>query len=565
MGLLSLFGSWEHVHAQENRKVTAQPPFVVEAEEPGQYGGQLRTSTLSDPRTFNPVIARETSSSAVYGWLFEGLVQLDTDTGEWIPGLAHRWEFSEDGLEWTFYLREGVYWHDGVEFTADDVIFTFDVIYDESIPTSTREVLTINGQKLQYEKIDRYTVKFILPEVFAPLLQQLSTDILPRHILYEPWREGRFNEMWTVDTPPSEIIGTGPLKMVEYLPGERVVYEANPHYWRVDQDGRPLIFLDSVLMRITENIETMALMFEHGQTDVYTVRGDEYERYVDGQQAGNYTVYEAGPALGDAWVAFNQNASVPEPKRSWFRNQKFRLAVAHAVDKESMIDSIYLGRAVPTWGPVSPAHSAWHNPDLPEYPYDLDRAQELLEEAGFELGSDGLLRDWDGNVVEFTIITNAGNREREAMANFLREDLEALGMRVTVNPIDFNLLVGQLTSGQGWDAIILGFTGVMDPNGGRNVWHSTGGLHFWNLDPEGPQPDWQRRIDEIFDTAATILDREERRRLYNEWQALAAEHLPLVYLVLPVRDYAVRNTVKNATPSTYAGPLRNFEVVWLAP
>lgn len=540
-----------------------RPPKVVEAELIGRYGGQLRIGALSDPRTFNPLLARETSSTQVLRWLFEGLVEVDSFTGEPAPALAHRWERSEDGLEWIFYLREGVRWHDGVELTADDVVFTFDLIYDESIPTSTRDVLTINGQPLRYEKIDRYTVKFTLPEPFAPLLYQLATEILPRHILYEPWRQGRFNQMWTVDTPPREIIGTGPVRMVEYLPGERIVFERNPHYWRVDQEGNPLIYLDGVLIRLAENLETLALMFEHGQTDEYAVRGDEYERFVDGQAAGNYTVYTSGPAFGDEWLAFNQNPSVPEPQRSWFSNIYFRRAVAHAIDKEAMIDSIYLGRAVPIWGPVSPANRAFHNPNVTQYPYDLERAAELLEQGGFERGPDGILRDWNGNPVKFTITTNAGNREREAMGNFIREDLEALGMQVTFNPVDFNLLVGQLTSGRGWEAMILGLTGTLDPNGGRNVWHSKGGLHFWNLDADGPQPEWQRRIDAIFDQAAVTLDPEERRALYYEWQALAAEYVPLIYLVLPTRDYAVRNTLKNAVPTSYGGPLHKVEVVWL--
>src|SRR5690606_37762834 len=145
---------------------------------------------------------------------------------------------------------------------------------------------------------------------------------------------------------------------------------------------------------------------------------------------------------------------------------------------------------------------------------DLDRAAELLEEGGFERGPDGVLRDWNGNPVKFTIITNAGNREREAMGNFIREDLDALGMQVTLNPIDFNLMVGQLTSGQGWEAINHRFTGSLDPNGGRNVWQSRGGLHLWNLDADGPQPEWQQRIDAIFDQGAVTLDPEERRALY---------------------------------------------------
>lgn len=548
-----------------DRTITADPPLIVESHPVGRYGGQVRYAGLSDPRTLNPLLSRESSSTDVLAWLFDGLVEIDPQTGEVTPGLAHSWEFSDDGLEWTFHLRKGVYWHDGVEFTADDVIFTFDLIYDPSIPTTSRDVFTIAGKYLEYEKVDRYTVRFRLPEPFAPLLRSMVGAILPRHRLYDAWREGRFNETWGVNTPVQEIIGTGPLRAVSYLPGERVVYEVNRHYWRVDQEGNPLPYVDGLLRFIVENQDTQSLMFDSGQTHVYSIRGDEYERYVEGQERGNYTVYTAGPALGTEFVVFNQNRkTVPAPKVNWFRNLNFRRAVAHAIDKQSIIDSIYLGRAVELWGPVSPGNPAFYHPDVRQYPYDLEEAARLLEEAGFSKGPDGVLRDWDGHPVEFTLVTNAGNQEREAVANFLREDLEQLGMKVTVNVLDFNLLVNQLQSGEGWDAIILGLTSATDINGGRNVWHSTGQMHIWNLgeSEQEDMPEWQRRIDEIFDTGTRILDPEARRRHYAEFQELAAEYLPLIYTVVPLRDTAVRNTLQNAVPTPLGGAFSHFEAMW---
>ena len=150
----------------------------------GKHGGQLVLSTTSDPKSFNDIIAKETSTTLVTGHIFEGLTTTNAFTTKVEPHLAKRWEVSEDGLTWTFYLREDVVWNDGQPFTADDVLFTFnDLVYNPDIPSSARDIFTVEGQIFKVEKINKYTVRFILPVKFAPFLRGMGQSILPKHKL----------------------------------------------------------------------------------------------------------------------------------------------------------------------------------------------------------------------------------------------------------------------------------------------------------------------------------------------------------------------------------------------
>src|SRR5690606_756733 len=158
----------------------------------------------------------------------------------------------------------------------------------------------------------------------------------------------------------------------------------------------------------------------------------------------------------------------------------------------------------------------------------------LLAEAGFTWGPDGRLYDWNGNHVEFTLSTNEGNLQRETFMTLLAEDLTELGMTVHTNPMDFNLLVNQLTSGENWDASVSGLAARAAPDGGSNVRQSSGAPHAWNIGRDEPQTEWAARVDEIFAIGRTTLDPEERVEVYYEWQDISAEGVPLTSAVTPL-------------------------------
>lgn len=354
--------------------------------EVGKYGGTLVWSVFgSGPKTFNLPISQETSSSTPLSFLFTGLTETNGVTTEVEPALAESWKFSEDGLLWTFHLRKGVSWFDGEPFTADDVVFTYnDIIYNEDIATGMRDLLTIEGKKMTVEKVDDYTVRFTLPVPYAPLLRHLGTAIMPKHILEDAVKKGTYMTTWGVDTPPHKIIGTGPFMMKKYLPDDRIIFQRNPHYWKVDKEGNQLPYLDGMIMLIVPSIDTQLLKFQAGEIDIYGMRGEDYAILKPKEKQDNFTVTEGGATFGSAFVILNW--SLPDPvKFKWFNNRRFRKALAHAIDRETFIDNVMYGFGIPQWSPVSPAVEAFYNPEVNKYPYDLDKAGKILREAGFRL------------------------------------------------------------------------------------------------------------------------------------------------------------------------------------
>lgn len=539
-----------------------------------RYGGTLVLSSTSDPKSFNDIIAKETSTTAITGKIFDGLTTLNTVTMKVEPALAERWEVNSDGLVWTFHLRPGVQWNDGMPFTADDVIFTFnDLIYNDDIPNSSRDIFSIDGKPFLVEKIDAMTVRFTLPVKFAPFLLGMSQEIMPKHKLAQSVKDKKFNFTWGLNTPPAEIVGTGPFKLTEYRPGERFVLERNPRYWKKSAEGDTLPYLQKIVYLIVQNQDTGLLKFMDGETDVVSLRGFEYPLIKPLEKKRNFTVYDTGPDFGSSFIVFNQNTSLNpktqkpylDPvKAKWFTDVNFRRAVAHAIDKQKMIEIIMNGLGYPQDSQMSKSAGFFYNPDVTIYDYDLAKARRILKDAGYEdRNKDGWIEDKEGHVIEFNLITNSGSVERVQTAGIIRHDLESLGIKVNFMAMEFNSLVTKLNSSFDWDAIILGLTGGFEPHFGQNVWHSSGGLHMWYPKQEKPATAWEKRIDEIFTLGVQELDENKRKKLYDEFQVIVSNELPLIYTVLNSSLFAVRNKFGNMNPTPLGGPLHNLEELYI--
>lgn len=231
---------------------------------------RLVLSTLSDPKTFNPILSQE--SPNIFGFTFEGLTSTDGLTGDVIPALAESWDVSEDGRTIVFTLREGLQWSDGEDLTADDVVFTYDVLFNPDIPTNSRDGFRIGTQGLlpTVSKVDDRRVQFSLPEPFAPMLRNTALEIIPEHIL-RPTVENRgadgspfFLSTWGTDTPTAQIITNGPYRLGQYVPGERVVFERNPYYWRRDAAGNPQPYIEQIVWQVVGSTDTAFLQFRSG-------------------------------------------------------------------------------------------------------------------------------------------------------------------------------------------------------------------------------------------------------------------------------------------------------------
>jgi peptide/nickel transport system substrate-binding protein len=529
----------------------------------GHYGGTLVvTSFGGDPKTFNPITHNETSSLEVLQFVFEGLVDDDVVNEGTRPALAKEWQVSGDHQIYDFNLREDVKWFDGRPLTADDVVFSFnELVYNKNIICAARDILTINGKKINVIKTGKYSVRMVLPFKFAPFLKMItggSVPIVPRHLLQKSVKEKKFSSTWEVNTPVAEIVGTGPFMITKYEPAQRLILSRNPNYWKKDGQGNALPYLDKIIFLYCQDMSAELLKFKNSESDYYYMRGEDFPVLKPLEREGNFTIYNLGPPLGDVFLIFNQNTGINKNtgkplvnpvKLKWFRNRRFRQAAAYCIDREAMINIVHNGLAQKQHSPVNEAAGIFHNPNLKKYDYNLDLAKRILREEGFiDRNEDGVLEDGEGNPVEFSLFTNAGNTDRKKYCEIIRKDLETIGMKVHFSLLEFNNLVDKLDHSYDWEAIVLGLTGSPDPHSGNNVWQSSGRTHQWFPYQKKPSTPWEARIDEIFNLAAQEMDLAKRKALYNEWQNIYAEELPYIILVSKFRLFAVRNRFGNVNP-----------------
>ncbi|SNZ03473.1 peptide/nickel transport system substrate-binding protein [Persephonella hydrogeniphila] len=539
---------------KEKGKVVKVNPesFSVEI---GKEGGVLKRALGGDAKTFNPVMAQETTSTAVIGVLFNGLTKTNLKTLLPEPDLAEKWERNKEGTVWRFYLRKDAKWFDGKPVTADDVVFTYnEIYYNPDIPSSVKDMLYIERKKFKVRKIDKYTVEFVIPKPFAPFLQAVGQPILPKHILKKYVDNKTFTSTWGINTPPEQLIGTGPYRLVEYVIGQYAVYERNPYYWEKDRIGQKIPYIPKIKAQIIGDPDVRLIKFLSGEIDYYGVRPSDLPEVLPKAKEKDFTVYNLGATPSTLFVVFNQNpkAPIPKYKLKWFRNKKFRQAISYATDRMGIINIAYNGLAYPIYTAVTPANRRLFDENYyPKYPFNLKKAKELLLEIGFKEGKDGFLYDSEGHKLQFTLITNSGNKERETIGNILKDDLKRIGIDVNFQSIDFNNLVSRLMSNYDWEAVIIGLTGSMDPYFGQNVWLSSGHLHMWYPNQKKPSTKWEAEIDRLFQKAAVELDPEKRDLLYKKAFKIIGEEQPMIFIAAPEELLAVKNKLKNVFPTVW--------------
>lgn len=543
----------------------------------GKFGGTFVSSTIGEgPKTFNPFNTKDNISAQMSEIMYDGLVTTNPVTGETIPKLAK--SFSVNGKEYIVNLRHGLKWSDGKPITADDVVFTWqNIIFDGFGNTSTRDSVMIDGKLPTVEKIDDYTVKFVTPEPFAPFLRMLSSPIAPKHIFQPAVNRGReyFDGFLSTNTNPKEFVTSGAFRLKEYVPAQRVVFERNPNYYEINKDGKKLPYLDKLVYLIVGDINNQVLKFEGGELDEISLQGANVARFKEMEKHSNFTVFNIGPDTGTMYLSMNMNNRKDEkgkyyvePKKQvWFQDKNFRQAVDYALDRKNMVFNIANGLGYPLFTPET-LNSIFLNKNLKPYDKNIEKSKELLKKSGFTWDKAGHLIDKFGNHVEFDLYTNAGNTEREAIGVMVKQDLEDLGMKVNFKPIEFNSLVNKLMASLDWDMVIMGFTGSpLEPNGGKNVWLSDGTLHIFNQrlerDANSPRYAFEKRIDYLYTQGALATKFEDRKKYYDEYQAIVYDEKPLIYIYSPIRIVALRNKFKNIYPTSLGGVTHNIGEVFI--
>lgn len=510
---------------------TAALVFLAAALAIAQAPTQLRFCLRSEPKTFNPLLVEDDSSDTVRYLTGGVLVRLNRQTQQLEPALAGSWKVSKDGRTIAFSLREGIRFSDGTPFSAVDVAYTVEQMMDTSLHSPVGDTFRAGDGKVE-------------TRIFSPtrIAISFSTSVAGLDRL--------FDQVAIVSSKSSkkEMAVLGPYYVAENKAGSYLLLNRNPNYWKRDASGQQLPYIDSIRLEIQQNRDIELLRFLRGDIDFVNSIDPEYYEKVNADKPN--LAFDAGTSLDSEHMWFNQvpGASITDYKKLWFQSTNFRRAVSESINREDLARVAFRGRARPAVGIVSPANQFWFNKKLQAHPFDQQSALKRLEQDGFYMSA-GVLRDRGGNAVEFSIITNAGNKYRERMATMIQQDLSGLGMKVNVVTLDFPSLIERITRTFNYEACLLGLVNTdLDPALVMNVWLSSGENHQWNPSEKQPATAWEAEIDRLMRAQASVLDDHKRKVYFDRVQEIAWEQEPFIYLVTKNSLSAVSKSVENVHP-----------------
>jgi peptide/nickel transport system substrate-binding protein len=566
LGILGLVWS---LHATADDRLVVSGP-------PGRSGGRLVSAQRTEPKTLNWAVAADSGSREVLQRLMADLIHINRHTLATEPALAKSWKVSANGLHWELELRQGIKFSDGHPLDADDVVFTFQAVLDEQVHSPQRALLMMDGKPIIVHKLDVYRVAFDLPQPYSvPDRIFDGIFILPRHKLEAAWKQGKLADAWTLSTPPSEIVGLGPFRLKQYVAGQRITFERNPYYWKVDQAGAQLPYLVELEFLFAGSEDNQVLRFQAGESDIINrVGAHNFAALEKDRVRRGYELVNTGGSLEYNFLFFNL-ADLPASvapqiavHQAFLRRKSFRQAVSAAIDRDAIVRLVYLGRAVPLAGPVPPGNKAWVNTALPPPTRSLERARQLLTADGFRWNREGTLLDPQGRAVEFSILTSNNNPERLQMASLMQDDLKQVGILVHIVQLEFRSLLERVQRTHEYEACVLSMASPdADPNPDMAVWLSSGGNHLWNPEQKTPATPWEAEIDRLMRAQMVTRGYAERKRMFDRVQAIVAENLPLVPLVSPNLLAGAKSGLANFQPALIEPyTLWNIEqLYWRAP
>ncbi len=493
-------------------------------------GGHVVEGNFSDIRTLNSMLSSDTASNQVIGLMFDGLTNQKKD-GTVIPALAESWKTSADGMTYTFKLRSGLKWSDGQPITADDVKFTYSLAQDDAYKAfaSPRR-----GDLSKYIKSidtpDPQTVVMNMTQVFAPFLASHGQyGILPKHVL------GTMDAtaLNTADFNSAPSVTNGAFKFVRWDKGAQVTMARNDNYWA------GAAYLDQWIYKVLPDSVAVTNQLKTGEIDIGPVDPGQYDNI---KTTDSVTLTEF-PVPSFTFYAYQLDPS--KPAGPLFQDQAVRQALLYALDRQSMVNAIFFNHGVVADSVMPPTSWAHIKPQT-QYPFDKNKAGSLLDGAGWAMGSDGI-RAKNGMKLKFTMITNAGNKQRESCLTYMQQAWKAIGVDATPSLIQFPQLVSQIVSIRTFDMFLVGFNWSVDPDEAP-LFHSRNaapggfnGAHFKN-----------DQVDSLLDQALGTLDQNKRKQLYAQFQEIMAEQVPSPILVFNTGIWGVNKRVQNTDFGTFS-------------
>jgi peptide/nickel transport system substrate-binding protein len=496
-----------------------------------QWGGELRFCVHSEPKTFNPLLVDDSASETVRYLTGGVLIRVNRRTQELEPELATSWKVSRQGRAIAFQLRHGVSFSDGTPFNADDVAFTVRALMDPALhsPIGDSFRSAPGDVAITLSSPDQITVVFPAP---VAGLERLFDQVA----------------ILSSRSPKKEAAVLGPFVVARYNPGTELILDRNPHYWKTGTGGRRLPYLDRIHIDIQQNREIELARFTRG--DLHLINSIDPEMFSRLARQEPELVHDAGPSLESEMIWFNQNPAAPLPdfEKAWFRSQNFRRAISAAINRADICRVVYYGHAEPAAGPISPANRFWFDARLKPHAFDSKDALARLQRDGFHLDN-GILHDRDGHAVEFSLITNSGNKPREHMAAMIQQDLAALGIKLNIVTLDFRSLIERISQSFRYEACLLGLTNYdLDPSSQMNVWLSSAGDHQWYPNQKTPATAWEAEIDRLMQAQAATVDRDKRKAYFDQVQEIVSDQAPFLYLITKNSLSAVSPKLQHAAP-----------------
>lgn len=533
----------------------AEDGVEIVVSEAATRGGQLVASLRSEPRSFNRLVNREVPVDLYAALTGNRLIRVNRATQEVEPALAESWTESPDHLTYTLTLRDDVKWSDGTPFTSADVLFTFQAIYDDRVDSLLASSLKIEGKPLIVTAPDAKTVVVKLPHTFGPGISLLDNlHLAPKHKLEAALKAGTFTQAMGVATAPADLVSLGPFTLTSYAPGQRLVFDRNPFYWKKDAAGIQLPYLDQIVLEIVPDQNAELVRLQSGQFDMLQqqIRPEDIATLRPLEQQGKLKLMELGVSADPDPFFFNLRSSYwdKDARRDWITRKEFRKAISHAIDREAFANTVYLGAGVPIWGPVTPGNQKWFSPNVPRYGYSLERSKEILASIGLtNRDADPWLEDAAGNEAHFNVIAYRGNSSVERGSAILRDELARVGIRVDVVLLEQGALIQRMLKGDFESIMFVLFQTNLDPAMNPDFWLSSGSAHVWNIGQSTPATDWEKEIDDLMVTVMSSVDQTERKKAFDAVQMIVADNLPVLYFVAPRLYMGVSTRVGGLTPA----------------
>jgi peptide/nickel transport system substrate-binding protein len=510
---------------------------------PPESGGTLVDAMSAEPSGLIAMLAGESAASAIAANIFNSLLRYDKNlelTGE----LAESWQISADQKTITFKLKHGMKWADGAPLTSADVMFTWKVITDDN----TRTPYAADYKLVKHaEAPNPLTFKVTYDQPYAPALDSWAgMQILPEHLL-----KGQDINTTAFARKP---VGSHYYQLGEWKHGERISLVRNPH----STQGQARI--ERLVSRFIPDPASQFLELMADHIDLMNLNTIQYARILPAREELNSRV-ALYKELGNSYTYLGFNL-----KRKPFDDKRVRQAINYAIDKQQLIDGVLLGLGEPVASPYKPG-TRWSNPRLHPYPHDIDKAKQLLKEAGFEdSDGDGIL-DRDGLPFRFEILTNQ-NPDRIKSATFIQRQLKQVGIDTSIRQLEWASFLGRYIKTGDFEAVVLGWSLGLEPDQ-FNIWHSSqqapGQFNFIGYN--------NPKVDRLLEQGRLELDPDKRMKIYHEFAEVLLEDSPVVYLFTGYGLPAIHKRVKGIdSPAPPAGighnsyewyipaPLRRYEI-----